>query len=78
MGYSNKVIDQICTDLDVAAKDSILVQKYIAADRALFADAVTLPVFVHPGVNAVNKDLKGVKPAPLSPQLTWNYWEWSY
>jgi peptide/nickel transport system substrate-binding protein len=44
----------------------------------LFADAVTLPVFVHPGVNAVNKNLKGVKPAPLSPQLTWNYWEWSY
>jgi peptide/nickel transport system substrate-binding protein len=78
MGYSNKVVDQVCQELDVAAKDSILIQKYIKADRALFADAVTLPVFVHPGVNAINKDLKGVKPAPLSPQLTWNYWEWTY
>jgi peptide/nickel transport system substrate-binding protein len=78
MGYSNKVVDQTCTELDVAAKDSILLQKYIKADRALFADAVTLPVFVHPGVNAINKDLKGVKPAPLSPQITWNYWEWTY
>jgi peptide/nickel transport system substrate-binding protein len=78
MGYSNKVVDRVCEELDVAAKDSILLQKYITADRALFADAVTLPVFVHPGVNAVNKNLKGVKPAPLSPQLTWNYWEWSY
>ena len=78
MGYSNKVVDQVCNELDVAAKDSILLQKYIKADRALFADAVTLPVFVHPGVNAINKNLKGVKPAPLSPQLTWNYWEWIY
>jgi peptide/nickel transport system substrate-binding protein len=78
MGYSNKVVDQVCQELDVAAKDSILIQKYIKADRALFADAVTLPVFVHPGVNAINKNLKGVKPAPLSPQLTWNYWEWTY
>jgi peptide/nickel transport system substrate-binding protein len=78
MGYSNKVVDQVCSELDVAAKDSILLQKYIKADRALFADAVTLPVFVHPGVNAINKNLKGVKPAPLSPQLTWNFWEWTY
>jgi peptide/nickel transport system substrate-binding protein len=78
MGYSNKVVDRVCNELDVAAKDNILISKYIAADRALFADAVTLPVFVHPGVNAINKNLKGVKPAPLSPQLTWNYWEWSY
>jgi peptide/nickel transport system substrate-binding protein len=78
MGYSNKIVDQVCTELDVAAKDSVLLQKYIRADRALFADAVTLPVFVHPGVIAINKNLKGVKPAPLSPQITWNYWEWTY
>ena len=78
MGYSNKVIDRVCEELDVAMKPEQLVQKYITADRALFADAVTIPVFVHPGVNAVNKNLKGVKPAPLSPQLTWNYWEWTY
>jgi len=78
MGYSNKIIDRVCEELDVAMKPEQLVQKYITADRALFADAVTLPVFVHPGVNAINKNLKGLKPAPLSPQLTWNYWEWTY
>ncbi len=78
MGYSNKVIDRVCEELDVAMKPEQLVQKYITADRALFADAVTIPVFVHPGVTAINKNLKGLKPAPLSPQLTWNYWEWTY
>jgi peptide/nickel transport system substrate-binding protein len=78
MGYSNSIVDKVCTELDVAMKPELLVQKYITADRALFADAVTLPVFTHPGVTAINKDLKGLKPAPLSPQLTWNYWEWTY
>jgi peptide/nickel transport system substrate-binding protein len=78
MGYSNSTVDKVCTDLDVAMKPELLIQKYITADRALFADAVTLPVFTHPGVTAINKNLKGLKPAPLSPQLTWNYWEWSY
>jgi len=78
MGYSNKIIDRVCEELDVAMKPEQLVQKYITADRALFADAVTIPVFVHPGVTAINKNLKGLKPAPLSPQLTWNYWEWTY
>ena len=78
MGYSNSIVDRTCTELDIAMKPELLVQKYITADRALFADAVTIPVFTHPGVTAINKNLKGLKPAPLSPQLTWNYWEWSY
>jgi len=78
MGYKNTTFDSICNSMFVPLKDSILQAKYIAADRALFADAVTLPVFAHPGIYAVNKNLKGVKPSPLSPNLTWNYWEWSY
>jgi len=78
MGYKNTSLDATCNSMFVPLKDSILQAKYIAADRALFADAVTLPVFAHPGIYAVNKNLKGVKPAPLSPNLTWNYWEWNY
>ncbi len=78
MGYKNSTFDAICNSMYVPLKDNILTQKYIQADRALFSDAVTLPVFTHPSVYAINKELKGVKPAPLSPNLTWNYWEWSY
>jgi hypothetical protein len=37
-----------------------------------------LPIFQFPGVTGVNKDLKGIKPAILSPLLVWNYWEWRY
>jgi peptide/nickel transport system substrate-binding protein len=78
MGITNKVIDSVCNSMYVPLKENILIAKYIQVDRALFSEAATLPVFVHPGVYAVNKDLKGIKPNPLNPNLTWNYWEWNY
>jgi hypothetical protein len=56
----------------------LLAAKYIQIERLTNADAITTGVFIHPGVVAVNKDLKNVKPGPLSPQMVWNYWEWSY
>lgn len=78
MGYQNSSFDAICNSMYVPLKDPILVAKYIQAERITNADAISVPVFVHPGVFAVNKALKNVKPAPLSPQTTWNFWEWSY
>ena len=78
MGYQNSSFDAICNSMYVPLKDPILIAKYIQAERITNADAISVPVFVHPGVFAVNKALKNVKPAPLSPQTTWNFWEWSY
>ncbi len=78
MGYSNSAVDAIIATLDKPMSDSLLTSKYIAIERLINADAVTIGVFIHPGVAAVNKDLKNVKPSPLSPQMVWNYWEWTY
>ena len=78
LGYSNPAVDAIIATLDAPLKETILAQKYIAIERLTNADAITVGVFVHPGVVAVNKDLKNVKPAPLSPQMVWNFWEWTY
>jgi peptide/nickel transport system substrate-binding protein len=78
LGYSNKKVDEIISTLDSPLSESALVNKYIQIERLTNADAITLGVFIHPGVVAVNKDLKNVKPAPLSPTIVWNYWEWSY
>jgi len=47
-------------------------------EKEYFADAIGLPVFQHPSVAAVNKGLKNIKPGPFSPNLVWNYWEWSW
>lgn len=78
LGYSNPAVDALIATLDAPLKENILAQKYIAIERLTNADAITVGVFVHPGVVAVNKDLKNVKPAPLSPQMVWNFWEWTY
>ena len=78
LGYSNKAVDAIIATLDAPMSENALVNKYIQIERLINADAVTIGVFIHPGVVAVNKDLKNVKPGPLSPTMVWNYWEWTY
>ena len=78
LGYSNKAVDAIIATLDAPMSETALVNKYIQIERLVNADAVTIGVFIHPGVVAVNKDLKNVKPGPLSPTMVWNYWEWTY
>ena len=78
IGYSNKAVDAIIATLDAPLSESLLAAKYIQIERLTNADAITTGVFIHPGVVAVNKDLKNVKPGPLSPQMVWNYWEWTY
>ena len=79
LGYSNKTVDAANKKLGA----SLLTEKqkfdqYLIIEKELMKDAVSLPIFQHPGVTAVNKKLKNVKPNPLSPQLVWNYWEWKY
>ena len=78
LGYSNPAVDAIIATLDAPLKESILIAKYIQIERLTNADAITRGVFIHPGVVAINKDLKNVKPGPLSPTMVWNYWEWTY
>jgi len=79
LGYSNAKVDAAVKKL----RGSLLSEKaklaqYTLIEKEIMADALTLPIFQHPGVTAVNTKLKNVKSNPLSPQLVWNYWEWKY
>ena len=78
LGYSNPAVDAIIATLDSPLSDATLAAKYIQIEYLTNNDAITAGVFVHPGVVAVNKDLKNVRPGPLSPQMVWNFWEWTY
>jgi peptide/nickel transport system substrate-binding protein len=53
-------------------------QANLTFEKEYFKDAVGLPLFQWASVAAANKNLKNVKPGPLSPELVWNYWEWTY
>ena len=78
LGYNNPKLDDVLHSLEIKLSDAQITRKYIEAERLLMADAVSLPIFAHPAATAVNSDLSGVKPAPLTPNLVWNYWEWHY
>ena len=78
LGYNNAALDTILHSLEIKLPDSQITAKYIQAERLLMADAISLPIFQHPAATAVNSDLSGIKPAPLTPNLVWNYWEWKF
>lgn len=78
IGYNNAKMDDILHSLEAKLTPAQITAKYLAADALLISDAVTLPIFQHPAATAVNSALKNVKPAPLSPTLVWNFWEWKY
>jgi peptide/nickel transport system substrate-binding protein len=78
IGYNNPLMDDILRSLEQKLSPAQITAKYLAAEKLLIADAITLPIFQHPAATAVNSALKNVKPAPLSPTLVWNFWEWKY
>ena len=78
-GWSNATIDKVCADLATSSvSDATRNAKWIQVERAMYAEAYTIGLFQWPGVTAVNSDLKGVKPSSITPNLVWNYWEWTY
>jgi peptide/nickel transport system substrate-binding protein len=79
VGYKNKTVDKAVELLrGTLLSENDKLAQYLIVEKELMKDAITLPIFQHPGVTAVNKKLQNVKPNPLSPQLVWNYWEWKY
>jgi peptide/nickel transport system substrate-binding protein len=78
MGWNISALDSVLKQLQNKLPDATVDQKIIQAERLINANALTAAIFQHPAVTAYNSTLKNVKPAPLSPNLVWNYWEWSY
>lgn len=79
LGYENKKLDAIVKDLGATLLPKATVNaKYLEVENMLMDDAVSLPIFQHPGVAGVNSALKGVDPSPLSPNLVWNIWDWKF
>jgi peptide/nickel transport system substrate-binding protein len=50
----------------------------LAFEQEWYKDAVGLPLFQFPGITAHSRNLKGVSPAPFSPNVVWNFWTWKF
>jgi hypothetical protein len=64
--------------LETKLTDAQIIAQYLVVEKKLINEAVTLPIFQHPAVTGYTSTLKNVKPAPLSPNLVWNFWEWKF
>jgi ABC-type transport system substrate-binding protein len=78
MGVNIPALTTLMDSLSTPMSRTVLAQKFISAERIIHDQGITVGVFQHPQVTAVNKDLSGIKPAVYSPTLVWNWWEWSY
>jgi len=78
MGWGIPTLDKALRSLEIVKSSAAVTRDIITAERIVNQNALTLAIFQHPAVTAYNSTLKNVKPAPLSPTLVWNYWEWTY
>lgn len=78
LGYNNPAVDEILKTLSTPMPRAKVIEKYIAAEKLIVNDAITLSVFQWPGAFPYNKALKNVKPSSLTPLYLWNYWEIGY
>ena len=78
-GYENATVDELVSSLETdVLTPAQIYAKYVAVEKILIADAVSIPIFQWPGVVAYNSALKGMDPAPLSPTVLWNVWDWHF
>ncbi len=78
MGWNYPALDTVLHSLEKVMPDNSVDAKIIQSERIINDNALTAAIFQHPAVTAYNSALKNVKPAPLIPNLVWNYWEWTY
>jgi peptide/nickel transport system substrate-binding protein len=77
-GWSNPTLDAAVSGFEKKATVAQKAKFAGQAEKVLVDEAYSLGIFQHPGVTAHNTALKNVKPAPLSPNHYWNFWEWKF
>jgi hypothetical protein len=50
----------------------------LSAEKLIVNNYWTLGLYTNPNISAWNKAVKGIKPAPIGNNITWNYFEWSF
>lgn len=78
-GWNDSALDTILKSLQgdiLTAKE--VTAKRLAADKIIISNYWGLPLYANPTITAFNKDLKGIDPAPIGANITWNFFKWSY
>ena len=78
-GWNDSALDTILASLqgDILTPKE-LEAKRLAADKIIISNYWGLPLYANPTIAAFNKALKGIDPAPIGNNITWNFFKWSY
>ena len=78
-GWNDSALDTILASLqgDILTPKE-LEAKRLAADKIVISNYWGLPLYANPTIAAFNKALKGIDPAPIGNNITWNFFKWSY
>jgi len=76
-GYSDPEVDDMWKTIVGETSDAAALPTLQKIDVSLFKNAVTMPLFQLPDVSAWSSKISNVSDAPFSPNIFWNFWEWS-
>jgi peptide/nickel transport system substrate-binding protein len=77
MGYCDEEVTEALATLNVTSDFEEQTELLESAEAGIWADAVSLPIFQHPGLLVNSDKVSEVKAMPLSPDYFWNFWEWT-
>jgi peptide/nickel transport system substrate-binding protein len=76
-GYCNKQVDAWWQQAAQSSSYSEAVPYMAKIDAQLNKDAMSLSLYQLPDVSAWESNIQNVKNAPLTPNIFWNYFDWS-
>jgi len=78
-GWNDSALDAIMSSLegDILTPAQVTAKR-LAADKIIIGNYWGLPLYANPTISAYNKALKGIDPAPIGANITWNFFKWSY
>ena len=74
-GWNDPALDAALTVFETNLSATGIVTAKINAEKILWSNYYSLPLYQWPGMAAWNSSLQGVLPSPLNPNVVWNYWQ---
>jgi len=74
-GWNDPALDTLLKVFEGNLSATQITTAKINAEKQLWSNYYSLPLYQWPGMAAWNSSLKGVLPSPLNPNVVWNYWQ---
>ena len=78
-GWRNSIIDSAVKRLrENQMSDNEFTGSLVSVESQVYSEGLSLPLYQHPAIVAVSKNLKNISPSSNQFPISYNYWEWNY